>query len=174
MSHLQTTPQVRLLIFLTSSTIVSLRVKQNSLFPGTGCAVEVKRTVAQVVLWLIFWSLFGGFCVFYWVPAVIQFFVCLCFFWWDFCSRVLFSVSPDFVHGLFLVILQQIWIGWPANWSSFFSRSRFFFVLVQIFYVFPCRVNPVQDNWMMTKASSRARPPAWWCPKLEASKDYLN
>jgi hypothetical protein len=37
--------QVRFLIFLTSSTIVSLGAKQNSRFPGTGCAVEIKRTV---------------------------------------------------------------------------------------------------------------------------------
>jgi hypothetical protein len=41
---------MRLLIFLTSSTIVSLGAKQNSRFPETGCAVEVKRTVSYVLL----------------------------------------------------------------------------------------------------------------------------
>ena len=40
-------PWVRLLIFSSCSTIVSLGAKQNSLFPGTGLPVEVKvkRTV---------------------------------------------------------------------------------------------------------------------------------
>ncbi len=45
--HPQTIPQVRLLIFLTSSTIVSPRAKLNSWFPGTGWTVEVKCTVGK-------------------------------------------------------------------------------------------------------------------------------
>jgi hypothetical protein len=51
----------------------------------------------------------------HWVLAKIRVFVWLCFFWQDFCLRVLFFANPDFVHGLFLVILQEIWIGWLAN-----------------------------------------------------------
>jgi hypothetical protein len=41
----------------------------------------------------------------HWVLAEIQFFVCLCFFKQDFCSKVLFLANPDCVHALFLVIL---------------------------------------------------------------------
>jgi hypothetical protein len=41
--------QVRLLVFLTSSTIVSLGAKQNSLFPGTGWTVDVKHTVCPLL-----------------------------------------------------------------------------------------------------------------------------
>ncbi len=41
----------------------------------------------------------------HWVLAKIRFFVCLWFFYQNFCSGVLFLVNPDCVHGLFLVIL---------------------------------------------------------------------
>jgi hypothetical protein len=43
--HPQYMPCVRLLIFFTCPTIVSLWAKRNSCFPGTGLPVEVKRTV---------------------------------------------------------------------------------------------------------------------------------
>ncbi len=68
----------------------------------------------------------------HWVLAKIRFFVCLCFFLQDFYSRTLFLANPDCVHGLFLVILQQIWIGLPANQSFEFLRG----------------VNPVGDDCM--------------------------
>jgi hypothetical protein len=61
--------------------------------------------------------------------------------------------NPDCVHGLFLVICNKSGsFGRPTN-PDFFA-VQFFFVLLQIFYVFPCGVNPVGDNCMMTKASS--------------------
>jgi hypothetical protein len=43
-----------------------------------------------------------------------------------------FLANPDCVHSLFLVILQEIWIGWPANQSFEFLRG----------------VNPMGDNCM--------------------------
>ena len=45
--HPQSMPQVRLLIFFTCPTIVSLGANQNSCCPGTGLPVEVKRIVAN-------------------------------------------------------------------------------------------------------------------------------
>jgi hypothetical protein len=64
----------------------------------------------------------------------------------------------DTLHGLFFHFVPDL--DWLASQPIQFrprskSCSRFFLVLVKIFYVFPRGVNPLGDNCMMTKASLR-------------------
>ncbi len=86
-----------------------------------------------------------------WVPAVIQFVVFFFFlarflFQSSFFSKSRFCTRPLLSH--FVTNLDRL-AGQPIQ---IILQSRF---RIQIFYVFPRGVNPVGDNCMMTKASSR-------------------
>ncbi len=48
--HPQTMPTVRLCVFITRQTIVSLGTTSDSQFPGIGLPIEVKRTVRKVMV----------------------------------------------------------------------------------------------------------------------------
>ncbi len=65
-----------------------------------------------------------------------------------FFSKSRLCTQPLFSH--FVTNLDRL----AGQLIQFFLRSRFFFVLFQIFYVFLRRVNPLGGNCMMTKASS--------------------
>jgi hypothetical protein len=50
-----------------------------------------------------------------------------------------------------------MWISWRPNRSRSKPKSRFVFIftlLLPVFHVFQCRVDPSGSNWMISKASS--------------------
>ncbi len=62
-------------------------------------------------------------------------------------------MSPDFTKPFLSFCDKSGLLGWPSE--PVFSPVQICFLLFQIFYVIPCRVNPVGNNYMMTKASLR-------------------